>query len=72
MFENKLDWFVLQDNEYVPLLPDETGIIQSQAFPGLWLNINALLNGDMLQVMATLQQGLNSPEHQAFVEQLSN
>lgn len=72
MFENKLDWFVLQDDEYVPLLPDETGIIRSQTFPGLWLAIDALLNGDMLQVMATLQQGLNSPEHQAFVEQLAH
>ncbi len=70
MFENKLDWFALQNDEYVPLLPDETGIIRSQVFPGLWLSIDALLNGDMLQVIAVLQQGLNSPEHQAFVQQL--
>ncbi|MBW4524408.1 MAG: Uma2 family endonuclease [Phormidium tanganyikae FI6-MK23] len=71
MFENKLDWFVLQDDEYVTLLPDETGIIRSRVFPGLWLSIEALLNGDMLQVMAILQQGLNSPEHQAFIQELS-
>lgn len=72
MFENKLDWFALQNDEYMPLLPDETGIIRSQIFPGLWLSIDALLNGDMLQVIAILQQGLNSPEHQAFVQQLSD
>lgn len=72
MFENKFDWFVLQDDEYVPLLPDETGIIRSQTFPGLWLAIDSLLNGEMLQVMARLQQGLNSPEHQAFVQHLAN
>ncbi|GAP94734.1 Uma2 family endonuclease [Leptolyngbya sp. NIES-2104] len=72
MFENKFDWFVLQDDEYVPLLPDETGIIRSQTFPGLWLAIDSLLNGEMLQVMATLQQGLNSPEHQTFVQRLTN
>lgn len=70
MFENKLDWFVLQDDEYVLLLPDEAGIVRSQTFPGLWLAIDSLLNGDMLQVIAILQQGLNSPEHQTFVEQL--
>ncbi|MEP0915492.1 Uma2 family endonuclease [Leptolyngbya sp. DQ-M1] len=70
MFENKLDWFALQDDEYVPLLPDETGIIRSQTFPGLWLAIDSLLNGEMLQVMAVLQQGLNSQEHQTFVQQL--
>ncbi|MBD1845382.1 Uma2 family endonuclease [Cyanobacteria bacterium FACHB-63] len=70
MFENKLDWFALQDDKYVPLLPDETGIIRSQTFPGLWLAIDSLLNGEMLQVMAVLQQGLNSPERQTFVQQL--
>ncbi len=72
MFENKLDWFVLQDDEYVPLLPDEAGIIRSRVFPGLWLSIESLLSGDMLQVMAILQQGLNSPKHQAFVQQLND
>lgn len=70
MFENKLDWFVLQEDEYVPLLPDEAGMIRSRTFPGLWLAIDSLLNGEMLQVIAVLQQGLNSPEHQTFAQQL--
>ena len=71
MYENRLDWFVLQDDEYLLMLPDEAGIIRSRVFPGLWLSIDALLTGDMLQVIAVLQQGLNSPEHQAFARQLS-
>lgn len=70
MFENKLDWFVLQDDEYVPLIPDEAGIIRSRVFPGLWLAIDALLVGDMPSVIATLQQGLESPEHETFVQQI--
>ncbi|NEQ21220.1 MAG: Uma2 family endonuclease [Microcoleus sp. SIO2G3] len=70
MFENKLDWFVLQDDEYVLLAPDEDGILRSRIFPGLWLAVEALLMGEMLVVLAVLQQGLNSSEHQAFVQTL--
>ncbi|MEB3209920.1 MAG: Uma2 family endonuclease, partial [Leptolyngbyaceae bacterium] len=71
MFENKLDWFVLQDETYVALLPDADGILQSQVFPGLWLDVDALLTGDMQSVVATLQGGLSSLEHRAFVDALS-
>lgn len=69
-FENKLDWFELIDAEYQPILPDEQGIMRSHVFPGLWLNVTAFLNGDMAAVAATVQAGVQSPEHQAFVEAL--
>ena len=72
MFENKLDWFVLQDDEYVLLAPDEDGILRSRIFPGLWLAVEALLMGEMPAVLAVLQQGLNSLEHQAFVQTLDD
>ncbi|MBW4506221.1 MAG: Uma2 family endonuclease [Scytonematopsis contorta HA4267-MV1] len=71
MFENRLDWFVLQDDDYVVLLPDTDGIIRSPQFPGLWLAVEALLAGDMVRVLTVLQQGLIAPEHEAFVQQLS-
>lgn len=71
MFENKLDWFSLKEGEYVPLAPDEAGVVQSQVFPGLWLPVPALLAGDMAKVLAVLQSGLNSPEHAEFVKRLS-
>jgi Uma2 family endonuclease len=71
MFENKLDWFVLQEGEYVSLAADENGILRSRVFPGLWLAVNDLLNGNMVRVLAVLQEGLASPEHTAFVQQLS-
>jgi hypothetical protein len=38
----------------------------------LWLNVNALLTGNMLDIMTTLQAGLASGEHQAFLQQLEN
>ncbi|MBN3872044.1 MAG: hypothetical protein HWQ23_17685 [Nostoc sp. JL33] len=48
------------------------GIIKSQVFPGLWLSRLDLLAGNMQQVLAVLQLGLNSPEHQIFVQQSSS
>ena len=72
MFENRLDWFALQDDEYVTLMPDADGIVRSRQFPGLWLAVEALLAGDMVQMLEGLQAGLRSPEHQAFVQQLAN
>ena len=71
ILENKLDWFSLESGEYVILKPDTSGIIKSRIFADLWLAEAALLTGNMNQVLAVLQQGLNSTEHQAFVERLS-
>ncbi|MDF2389543.1 Uma2 family endonuclease, partial [Nostoc ellipsosporum NOK] len=71
IFENKLDCFSLQQGEYLSLEIDANEIIKSQVFPGLWLSMPHLLAGNMQQVLAVLQLGINSPEHQIFVQQLS-
>ncbi len=46
-------------------MPDE-GRIKSCVFPGLWLEVAALLAGDLSEVLKIIQAGLASPEHQAF------
>jgi Uma2 family endonuclease len=69
-FENQLEWFCLVDGDYILLQPDTDGIIRSQVFPGLWLAIDALLSNNMGQVLAILQHGLQSAEHQNFAQQL--
>ena len=71
IYENRLDWFRLQEGRYVALHPDEAGIIRSEIFPGLWLAVNALREGDMARVLAVLQQGLQTAKHQAFVKRLN-
>jgi len=63
-------WFVLQDGTYREVEADTHGIFKSSVFPGLWLDAPALLRLDGRQVMATLQHGLETPEHAAFVQQL--
>jgi Uma2 family endonuclease len=67
VLENKLDWFVLENGEYILLMP-ENGVIKSIFFPGLWLDVMALLAGDIAQVLVILQQGLSCQEHLSFVQ----
>ena len=71
VLEQKLDWFILRDGVYESLIADDTAIIRSEVFPGLWLAVSALLAGDMAQVLSLLQEGLDSPEHAAFVNEQS-
>jgi len=66
-----LDWFQLVEGEYVPLVPNAEGIIESQVFPGLRLAVGALLKGELASVLAELQKGLSTVEHVEFVERLS-
>lgn len=71
VFDRRIDWFRLKDDEYVSLSTDAQSIIRSEVFPGLWLTTVALLNGDMQQVLAVLQQGIHAEAHQQFVQQLA-
>ncbi len=68
--EKRLDWFHLVNEEYVPLLPDADGLIESQAFPGLRLAVNSLIGGNLATVLSELQKGLETAEHAAFVRRL--
>jgi Uma2 family endonuclease len=68
VFDRKIDWFCLQQDEYVLMQSDMNGILKSQAFPGLWLMLDALLTGNMERVLATVQEGISSPEHRSFLE----
>jgi Uma2 family endonuclease len=70
VLERAVDWFVLRSGQYERLVPDTQGVLRSEVFPGLWLNTAALLRSDIAGVLATVQQGLASPEHQAFVAHL--
>ena len=72
VYDHQFDWFRLQQGEYIQLQPNADNIICSQIFPGLWLDKIALLGGDLGKVLAVLQQGLASPEHENFISRLSS
>lgn len=66
--DRKLYWFDLPANR--ELTPTSDGIVRIGSFPGFWINIAGLFQPDYKQLMATLQQGLDSPEHVEFVRRL--
>ena len=69
IYEQKFDWWALEDEVYQSL-PSEQGIIRSRVLPGLWLNAPAMLAGNLTAVLATLQEGIASAEHSAFIATL--
>lgn len=66
VYDRAVDWFVLADDEYRPLVPDAHGVLHSPNFPGLRLAVDTLLAGDVTGVLSALQAGLGTLEHAAF------
>lgn len=63
-------WFVRQCGKYKEVPLPAEGIFRSQAFPGLWLDTEAMLRCHRQGVLAPLKRGLASPEHTAFVTKM--
>jgi Uma2 family endonuclease len=66
--EGRLFHFDLRAGHEVGVNPDN--MVRVRTFPGFWIDVPALVNRDINRLMATLQQGLTTPEHAAFVERL--
>jgi Uma2 family endonuclease len=67
--ERQLRWFDLRSDRELPA--DADGVCRVHAFPGLWIHAEALFAKDLPQLLATLNEGLASPEHVAFVQKLA-
>jgi Uma2 family endonuclease len=70
VLDQEVDWFVLREGQYERLQPASDGCLRSEVFAGLWLDPAALIRGDLTTVIATVQRGLATPEHAAFVSRL--
>lgn len=68
--DRAVDWLVLRGEVYESIFPGADGVLRSEVFPGLWLDPEALTSGDGARLLDTLQKGLASPEHAAFVVRL--
>lgn len=71
VYEAAVDWFVLRGGEFERLSPGADGAFRSEVLPGLWLDVAALLRGDLAAVMHLQQQGLASADHAVFVARLA-
>jgi hypothetical protein len=69
--DGAVDWFILRGERYERLRRDEQGRYRSEVFPGLWLDAEALVRGDLAAVNRFAQEGLQSAEHASFVQQLA-
>lgn len=65
--EARVRWFCWQDGETTELQPDAEGILKSRILPGLWLASHPFWQGDLAGLLAVLQQGIDSADHQTFV-----
>ena len=70
-FDREVHWFVLRQGEFERLAPSEDGILRSEVFPGLWLDVEALWRHDLAALLSVLQQGIHSEAHAAFVASLA-
>ena len=71
VYDQKIDWFVLEEGRYVSLPVDAAGIIHSRIFPGLALAVDPLLSGDMATVLTVFQKSFESEAYKQFVKRLS-
>ena len=65
--DRRLDWFELVRGAYRARAADAAGVVRSAVFPGLWLNVGALLSDDLAAVLRTLHEGVGDPSHAAFL-----
>jgi len=63
-------WYALEEGRFVAVAPGPDGLHRSRAFPGLWLDPQALLAGDTRRLREAVGLGLASPEHAAFLDRL--
>ena len=70
VLDSKIQWFALEAGAYVELIPRADGVVCSRVFPGLWLDIQALLAGDNMKASHMVDKGTKSAEYRAFVKRL--
>ena len=70
-FGPRMTWRVLESAAYVAQTLPPDGIVRSQVFPGLWLELAAFCADDGARMLAALNAGLASEDHRQFVERLA-
>ena len=67
----RVRWMTRVGGRFETIPPDPAdGLLKSRVFPGLWLDADALLAGDLAKLVAALERGCATDDHAAFVKRL--
>jgi Putative restriction endonuclease len=66
--DREVHWFDFQKRSRIRRGRD--GVARSRVFPGLWIDVQALLDRNAPRLIEVVQQGIASPAHAAFVRKL--
>ena len=69
--DGEVDWFVLEHGQYRRQEPLADGTLRSRVFPGLWLDVDALLRADLAALRTAVERGLGDPGHAALLARLA-
>ncbi|MGE3807677.1 MAG: Uma2 family endonuclease [Gemmataceae bacterium] len=69
VLDQEIDWFVLRKDRYQKQKPTR-GIQRSSILPGLWLDVQGLIKGDMPRVAEVARRGIETKEHAGFAARL--
>jgi Uma2 family endonuclease len=67
----RLEWLKHREGQYVPMPARADGLICSDVFPGLWIDAEALVAGNVRKVLTRLQKGFRSAAHGEFVRRIA-
>jgi Uma2 family endonuclease len=71
LFGQRIVWRVLENGVYISQKAPADGVLRSQVFPGLWLDVKAFWDDNGTKMLTTLNAGLSLEDHQRFVEALA-
>jgi hypothetical protein len=71
VLDKTVDWFTLVGKRYKPMPRSSDRMYKSRVFPGLWLDAEALIAGNLANVFEAAQEGIASVDHQDCVDRLS-
>lgn len=69
--DGEFSWFVLQNDAFVLISPGQDGLYHSAVLPGLVLDPNAILAGDLRKVSEDQLAAFQGEDHKIFLEKLA-
>ncbi len=70
--ERETVWYALDNAQYIPIKPDENGIICSRVFPGLHFHPEKFWADDLAGLLVVLRRGMETAVYQTFHTQLQS